>query len=557
MTNSFYTDQEVRDRSVVEITAPVSFDPTGTALPGGLYDPRLGPIKAFDPPCPTCALKCQDCPGHYGHIELIVPLYHPLLFPELVTLLRCKCWSCHALKAPVRPMKILKAKWNLWAQGRYNELADLDNQLAAVMKEGRGNAEKQGDQNRMAALALDDHLKFLLDTPTQTQSAEEISSSSRDGTAWRKILLKETLSLCKSSNKCHSCGAFSPKIRQDSHNKIFQSALSANQKRLNAAEGVKLTSALGEEEEEEQQNEDNNGYDSEDSHRPRDAMELDDASEDAEDSEEEEQKKGTEKSRDIFIHSREVQAQVQKTWKLQPLLCQYLFGDSPDIFFVQVIPVPPNRFRPPMALSGGTMQVEHVQTAQLSELLTHHERLRNQLASGKEEAAFSTWIDLQTTYNIFIDAAKDPRAGANQQAVGIKQILERKEGLFRKNMMGKRVNYACRSVISPDPYIGTNEIGLPHYFASVLTYPVPVTDWNVRQVRQWVEQGPEEYPAARWVEMNGKRMDLSKMNQNQRRAIAAQLLTRHDKSPTIVGRQLRDGDYVLMNRQVSSLLLLQ
>lgn len=38
-------------------------------------------------------------------------------------------------------------------------------------------------------------------------------------------------------------------------------------------------------------------------------------------------------------------------------------------------------------------------------------------------------------------------------------------------MMGKRVNYACRSVISPDPYIAVNEIGIPPYFATRLTYP--------------------------------------------------------------------------------------
>jgi DNA-directed RNA polymerase beta' subunit len=42
---------------------------------------------------------------------------------------------------------------------------------------------------------------------------------------------------------------------------------------------------------------------------------------------------------------------------------------------------------------------------------------------------------------------------------GVRQQLEKKEGLFRKNMMGKRVNYAARSVISPDPYIGAGGAG--------------------------------------------------------------------------------------------------
>lgn len=50
-------------------------------------------------------------------------------------------------------------------------------------------------------------------------------------------------------------------------------------------------------------------------------------------------------------------------------------------------------------------------------------------------------------------------------------MLEKKEGIFRQKMMGKRVNYACRSVISPDPYLAVNEIGIPPYFALRLTYP--------------------------------------------------------------------------------------
>lgn len=62
---------------------------------------------------------------------------------------------------------------------------------------------------------------------------------------------------------------------------------------------------------------------------------------------------------------------------------------------------------------------------------------------------------------------------------GVRQGLEKKEGLFRKNMMGKRVNFAARSVISPDPYIATGEIGIPPYFALRLSFPERVTPWNV------------------------------------------------------------------------------
>ena len=74
------------------------------------------------------------------------------------------------------------------------------------------------------------------------------------------------------------------------------------------------------------------------------------------------------------------------------------------------------------------------------------------------------------------------------------QLLERKEGLFRKHMMGKRVNYAARSVISPDPYINTDEIGIPQVIAKRLTYPQPVTDWNAQELRQMVMNGPDVHP---------------------------------------------------------------
>ncbi len=78
--------------------------------------------------------------------------------------------------------------------------------------------------------------------------------------------------------------------------------------------------------------------------------------------------------------------------------------------------------------------------------------------------------------------------------VFISKLLEKKEGLFRRNMMGKRVNFAARSVISPDPYISTNEVGVPQIFAKKLTYPESVTPWNYHVLKQAVINGPLVYP---------------------------------------------------------------
>lgn len=170
---------------------------------------------------------------------------------------------------------------------------------------------------------------------------------------------------------------------------------------------------------------------------------------------------------------------------------------------------------------------------------------------------------------------------------GICQLLEKKEGLFRQKMMGKRVNYACRSVISPDPYLAVNEIGIPPYFATRLTYPEVrftigfvasdehqrfllklmlkllqrVTPWNVDKLRNAIVNGPEIHPGAtQYVDKSSVKM----LRQNRRERISTArklpsskgLATQHGKGSDnsyenkVVFRHLRDGDIVLVNRQV-------
>ena len=70
---------------------------------------------------------------------------------------------------------------------------------------------------------------------------------------------------------------------------------------------------------------------------------------------------------------------------------------------------------------------------------------------------------------------------------GIKQLLEKKEGLFRMKMMGKRVNYAARSVISPDPNLNTNEVGVPLFMAKKLNFPETVNEINHNYLKQLVK----------------------------------------------------------------------
>jgi DNA-directed RNA polymerase I subunit RPA1 len=179
---------------------------------------------------------------------------------------------------------------------------------------------------------------------------------------------------------------------------------------------------------------------------------------------------------------------------------------------------------------------------------------------------------MQITVNSIFDSSLDTRSGG-RVAKGIRQVcphllfcinfiflskvIEKKEGLFRMHMMGKRVNYAGRSVISPDPFIATYEVGIPEIFAKKLTYPELVTPHNVHELRQLILNGPDIHPGANFVELeDGTIRRLLPNNLSQRTAVAKLLLTREKQhsnatlmSTKRVYRHLRNGDYVLINRQ--------
>lgn len=244
---------------------------------------------------------------------------------------------------------------------------------------------------------------------------------------------------------------------------------------------------------------------------------------------------------------------------------------SADMFFLHAIAVPPTKFRPPQ-FSGGEVSESAVNRG-LVKILQDclYIRDRNEAINDPSTTPDSkteivrrlieSFVTLQEDVNTFLDSTKSPVTGLAAKAIeeGIKQKLEKKEGLFRMNMMGKRVNFAARSVISPDPNIETREIGVPPVFASKLTYPEPVTEINATWLMSLVVNGPDTWPGAVAIEMeNGsvqrlpgdkepsgrqKRIQLSKT------LLTPDTLSLSDSRPKKVHRHLHDGDVVLMNRQ--------
>lgn len=91
---SFMSTNEVKKLSVLEITNEASFDAFGNPVQRGLYDSSMGPLSLKEK-CATCGLSFGECPGHCGHIELAVPVYHPFLFMHMFKILQRKCIACH------------------------------------------------------------------------------------------------------------------------------------------------------------------------------------------------------------------------------------------------------------------------------------------------------------------------------------------------------------------------------------------------------------------------------------------------------------------------------
>ncbi|KAJ3233395.1 hypothetical protein HDU78_006496 [Chytriomyces hyalinus] len=304
--------------------------------------------------------------------------------------------------------------------------------------------------------------------------------------------------------------------------------------------------------------------------------------------------KGDDRAR--FLSSMEVQAHINLLFERDAQILNMIFGSnptlrragatgrttSPHIFFLDVVAVPPTRFRP--ASKMGDMVFEDGQNLHLTEILKANAYIRQQRVEWKSEyerihadkskptleetkrlndylvRIGNGCIKLQEEVNYLIDSAKAPSKMGTLPPPGVRQLLEKKEGLFRKHMMGKRVNYAARSVISPDPYIETNEIGVPPVFASKLTYPEAVTHHNFKNLREAVINGPAKWPGATYVQLeDGRLVNLASLDEAGRTAVANQLLT-----PTVsdgadvtkvphqnkkVFRHLRNGDFLILNRQ--------
>jgi DNA-directed RNA polymerase subunit A' len=230
-----------------------------------------------------------------------------------------------------------------------------------------------------------------------------------------------------------------------------------------------------------------------------------------------------------------------------------LLGLNPDVakpewMVLTVMPVPPVTMRPSITLESGERSEDDL-THKLVDVLRINQRLQeNRDAGAPQLIVEDLWELLQYHITTCIDNESSgippARHRSGRPLKTLSQRLKGKEGRFRQNLSGKRVNFSARTVISPDPNISINDVGVPEESALELTVPLNVTPYNIDVAREFVKNGPNEHPGANYVvRPDGRRLKVTELN-------AENLALRLEPGYTIE-RHLVDGDIVLFNRQPS------
>mgnify|MGYP001079591263 FL=1 len=221
----------------------------------------------------------------------------------------------------------------------------------------------------------------------------------------------------------------------------------------------------------------------------------------------------------------------------------------PEWAILQVLPVPPVSVRPSITLESGIRSEDDL-THKLVDIIRINQKLKEALESGVpvniiQELHELLQYHVTTYFDNEVSGLPPARHRSGRALKTICQRLKGKEGRFRGNLSGKRVDFSARTVISPDPNLDINEVGVPVDIAARLTIPERVTEWNLEEMKRLIKNGPEQYPGALYiVRPDQRRVRLEFVAERESLAEAIQ-------PGFIVERHIRDGDIVLFNRQPS------
>lgn len=237
--------------------------------------------------------------------------------------------------------------------------------------------------------------------------------------------------------------------------------------------------------------------------------------------------------------------------KISPTDCELLGLDPaegrPEMFLWQYLPAPPICIRP--SVQQETSSNEDDITTKLAEIVLVSSLIRAALQKGVAiQTIMEQWEYLQLQIAMYVNADVPglSQPGFGKPIRGFCQRLKGKQGRFRGNLSGKRVDFSGRTVIGPDPNLGVDQVAVPQLVAKNLTYPERVQRQNIDKLRQCILNGPDVWPGAQGLIKNEEGGYKINLKFGDREMFAKQL-----SYGDVVERHLEDGDIVLFNRQPS------
>uniref|UniRef100_A0AC34Q0A5 DNA-directed RNA polymerase subunit n=1 Tax=Panagrolaimus sp. JU765 TaxID=591449 RepID=A0AC34Q0A5_9BILA len=217
----------------------------------------------------------------------------------------------------------------------------------------------------------------------------------------------------------------------------------------------------------------------------------------------------------------------------------------PDWMICTVMPVPPLAVRPAVVTFGSARNQDDL-THKLADIVKTNNQLKRNESQGAAAHIIAEDVRLLQYHVATLVDNQIPGVPPACQKGGrplksVKQRLKGKEGRIRGNLMGKRVDFSARTVITPDPNLPIDHVGVPRTIAQNMTFPELVTPFNIDILQDMVMRGDKSYPGAKYIiRDNGERVDL------RYHPRAADL---HLQPGYRVERHIRDGDTVVFNRQ--------
>ncbi|KAE9580997.1 DNA-directed RNA polymerase II subunit rpb1 [Colletotrichum fructicola] len=436
--------EEIKNMSVCHVLYPETMDETRTKpRDGGLNDPMLGSIdRQFK--CKTCNQAMGECPGHFGHIELAKPVYHPGFIKKVKKVLEIVCHNCSKVLADRSDPEFLQAVNTRDPKVRFNRIWNICKKKTRCENETKEVKNDDGEYSLGMKQAPVNH---------------------------------------------GGCGNIQPRVRHKALQLIAKYE-SSGEDGVKKKEEPQITPEMA--------------------HNILRRISDDDL-------------------RDMGLN---------------------LEYARPEWMIVTVLPVPPPPVRPSISMdgTGQGLRNEDDLTYKLGDIIRANSNVKQAIREGSPAHIaqdFEQLLQYHVATYMDNDIAGQPRAlqKSGRPVKAIRARLKGKEGRLRGNLMGKRVDFSARTVITGDANLSLDEVGVPRSIARTLTYPETVTPYNIGRLHELVQNGPNEHPGAKYViRSDGTRIDL----RHHRRA--GQISLEYGWK---VERHLITGDYIIFNRQPS------